>query len=804
MGTQLRHNSRYGLILLFIHISLWCIAQTQGTHSVSGLILDENGKPVSGASIKLSPTQRTTASDENGTFRFNSVSNGTYKLEINMIGFQSESLEIILPGENPQLKQITLLPTTQVIGQVTVTGKNETQQVREQAIRSVVMDVKAIAEQPATLAELMNRSPGVRIRQTGGLGSTSDISLSGFQGKSIRYFKDGIPMDYLGESFSIGSLPINMLERIEIYKGVLPTHLGADALGGAVNMITHNQQSNLLALSYEGGSFNTHRLNLNTYYSNTANTYFVGADAYFNHSDNDYKAKVMVTDPDTRNQTQQELPLFHNAYTSGFVQVFGGLKNRSWADELKLELSYFNMFREIQHPTLMNESYGAMTASQNTFIPALRYKKRIGNLNIDQFLVYNELINHRTDSLRNGGYDWYGNFFPKDNTIGESRAQTLSKLNTTVLTSRTNVSYLISDNQNIEMNAVYTLSDRVGNDPIGPRINGTDIDVLTLPSNYAKLAASLGLRSQFLDRKLENNLIVKYFRYDAEGYEIYHGRGVDETDFKSTNGGYYGIAEALKYTLSNRDLIRFSAEYAYRLPDFEELFGNGIFIVQNFLLKPEKSLNLNAGYRYELPGKLTAEANTFYRITNDMLLLVPIISPYARYENQQDVKGFGVELDISATLLKNLQLTANASWQELRLYKLTGTDSWKNGSRLRNTPYMFGNTGFTYNIPNIAGSASSLKIYGFYNYIKEFYLEPISKDLEAKGLFGKAAINSLLVIPTQHFTSAGASYTLPQYGISLGLEAKNLLDKDLYDNFRVQRAGRSFHFKINYNLTNFK
>src|SRR5690606_16654041 len=182
-----------------------------------------------------------------------------------------------------------------------------------------------------------------------------------------------------------------------------------------------------------------------------------------------------------------------------------------------------------------------------------------------------------------------------------------------------------------------------------------------------------------------------------------------------------------------------------------------------------------------------------------MLLLVPIISPYARYENQQNVKGFGVELDGTVNVWQSLQLSANASWHELRLYKLRGTDSWKNDSRLRNTPYMFGNAGFTYTLDPGFHPTSIIKVYGFYNYIKEFYLEPISKDVEAKGLFGKAQINSLLVIPTQHFATAGVSYILPK--VSFGFEVKNLLDKDLYDNFRVQRAGRSLHLKVNYNLS---
>src|SRR5690606_26844090 len=205
-------------------------------------------------------------------------------------------------------------------------------------------------------------------------------------------------------------------------------------------------------------------------------------------------------------------------------------------------------------------------------IPSIRYKKTLNRFKFDQFVVYNQLTNRRTDSLRNGGYNWYGEFIPKTGTIGESRSQSLSRINTTIFTSRTNINYTVSDHHQLEANVVYTSSERDGHDPIGPRLSGTDIDVLTLPSTYSKLAGSLGLKSSFFDGKFEQQLIAKYFRYDANGFETYNGRGVELSDNKSTSGDYYGVAGAWKYRLADRNLLRASVEYAYRLPDFDELF----------------------------------------------------------------------------------------------------------------------------------------------------------------------------------------------------------------------------------------
>src|SRR5690606_1593015 len=145
---------------------------------------------------------------------------------------------VIKEADENLVLQIRLSSDEKVLQEVTVVGKSETQQVREQTVRAVVVDTRAVSTQATTLTDLMNRSTGVRIRQNGGLGGRPEISINGFQGKAIKYFKDGIPLDYMGDGYNIASLPLEALERIEVYKGVLPVSLGADALGGAVNLVS--------------------------------------------------------------------------------------------------------------------------------------------------------------------------------------------------------------------------------------------------------------------------------------------------------------------------------------------------------------------------------------------------------------------------------------------------------------------------------------------------------------------------------------------------------------------------------------
>lgn len=787
-------NKKLGTSILILIFCLVGQLQAQNNVLIKGKVLDQQGQTVSGVTVIINAKQTTT--NAQGDYSLSLTENGTYNIKLSIVGYLKLEKEIKVTASE-RIFDFVLKEDINTLANVTIVGKTETDKAREQAVKSTVIDLQEAYNKPATVTELMNRTAGVRIRQTGGLGAASDVSLNGFQGKSVKYFRDGIPLDYLGDGFTLSALPANMLQRIEVYKGVLPVALGADALGGAVNLISRKPSKKYLETGYELASFNTHRFNLNGFYTDTASKWFAGVDAFFNHSDNNYDALVRATDPTTRNQYDANVPLFHNAYTGYFAQFYAGLSNRTWADEIKFELSTFSNRREQQHPALMTDPYGAVLSKQSSIIPSINYKKSLFNdkLNINQFLTYSNLNINRVDTLR-GQYDWFGNFSPNPLKIGESRQPSNSDINSRNFTSRTNLSFRLAENHSLELNNVFTSASRDGLDPLGARFSGTDIDVLSIKSSYRKLVTALGISSDFLDKKLNHVLMGKFFNYSASGVEAYEARPVFSNEVKNVSGNSWGIADAIKYEINNRSLVRFSVEYANRLPDQNELFGDAIFVVPNFDLKPERSLNFNLGYRYNKASAYTFEANTFYRRTKNLILLVPIQQPYAHFENQENVKGYGVELDGNVYLTKNLIVNANATFQDLRLFDVSTADGGleKNNARLRNTPYFFANAGLNYNL-------NKFKAYGYYSFVREYYLETIPKRLESGGFLGlgsSANINSLLLIPNQHLVTVGANYAFLANQLSLGVEAKNLLDNNLYDNYRVQKAGRSFHLKLNY------
>lgn len=803
---DIKRYCRY--ILLLASLTTW-VVEAEGQSSplgrITGYMVDHDGNEVPGASLELigSKTYKLIA-NQDGTFAFDNLVLGTYSLQATHIGYQPYSRTVDLVS-NALTLSIVLTPRSSELESVTVTGKTETQQVREQAIRAVVVDTREVAEQPVTLAELMNRSSGVRIRQSGGLGNDIDVSINGFQGNSVQYFRDGIPLEYLGGGYGLNNVPVNLLERAEVYKGVVPVSLGGDALGGAVNLIQRKHIGTMLDISYEAASFNTHIANLSVFHNDSKNRWFVGIDGFYNYSDNDYLADVEIVNEQS-NLVSVTVPLFHNGYKHYFAEAYGGVRNRVWADELKVSIARYGIDRQSQHPALMTNPYGALTIHSQGWVPSLRYKKQLGDkLAIDQFISYSAVNRSRVDTVR-GTYDWYGNFTPREG-IGESPRRSLSDINFDGIISRTYLTYPFTDSHKLEANIVYNRSKRLGEDPYGFRFAGTDIDVLSKEAIYAKTIAGISWESKWFDDKLTNQLTGKFFHFNTRGINGFMANATSLDDYTTSLNRNWGFGNAIKYTLSDRHLLRASLELTNRLPLANELFGDNDTRAPNFDLEPERSFNINMGYRYQAP-RLTLEMSAFYRKTKGMILLVPVQPPFAQYQNLDSVRGYGFDIDVAYQILPQLRATANATWQDNRMIDIgDGLHKWIEGTRLRNTPYFFANASLMGNFKSVLAQNDAVKPYLHWNFIREFYLNHIPRNQEPGGflgLAGSAGVPVTSIVPNQNLLSAGLTYFPTLQSLSVGFEIKNITNARLYDYYKIQRPGRSFHVKINYNLTHRK
>ncbi len=214
------------------------------------------------------------------------ASAGKYTIVFSSPGYESKELTVqINAGERTKLTA-KLKPTTE-LAEVVVVG-NVLSKTRNSAFNATAINTEEFVNTTKTLSEALAKAPGMKIRESGGVGSDMAVTMDGFSGKHVKVFIDGIPQEGVGSSFGLNNIPVNFAERIEVYRGVVPVGFGADAIGGVINIVTPKHRRRwFLDASYSYGSFNTHKSYVNLGQT-LSNGFKYELNAFQNYSDNNY------------------------------------------------------------------------------------------------------------------------------------------------------------------------------------------------------------------------------------------------------------------------------------------------------------------------------------------------------------------------------------------------------------------------------------------------------------------------------------------------------------------------------------
>jgi outer membrane cobalamin receptor len=107
-----------------------------------------------------------------------------------------------------------------------------------------------------TLPDLLEEAPGLRIIRLQGRHGYAVASVRGSTSAQVAVYADGILMNLQSEpAVDLSAIPVDSIERIEIYRGYIPAKFGAQAMGGVINIVTKNPQKPETNLSVGFGSF---------------------------------------------------------------------------------------------------------------------------------------------------------------------------------------------------------------------------------------------------------------------------------------------------------------------------------------------------------------------------------------------------------------------------------------------------------------------------------------------------------------------------------------------------------------------
>lgn len=766
------------------------IAQS-GKVRVNGTVTDSSGAAVFGATVMVRQTADGAVTDENGNFEL-LLNEGRYILETSYMGYKPGTAAIEVKKGSPNKVSIRVEESPYSLEEVVLSGKSIVRQVEERAYNVSVVNARKLHHTTLDLGHALDRVSGIRVRESGGVGSQMNFSINGFRGKQVRFFIDGIPMDNFGSSFQLNNIPINLAERIEVYKGVVPIGLGSDALGGAVNIITNTYEKSHLDASYSYGSFNTHRSMVNAIY--VAKSGFTAQiNAFQNYSDNNYKMDVEVSDLETGEYyPMRTVRRFHDTYHNETVVANIGVVNKSYADRLLFGVTLGNSYREIQTGARVVSVFGGWHRKGNIIMPTLKYKK-------DDFLTegldfrfnanYNFGQEKNIDTL-NRRYNWLGQYKEYPNPGGERSYSRYKFRNNNGLASA-NWDYAIGEHHKLTLNNTFNTFSREGEDELDP-----DSDIYEQPQKTLKNIAGLGYRYESDDW----NATVfgkQYFQQNKYALAYNPSGNYGDVAYKNqlNKFNYTGYGAAVTCFLTDNFQLKASYEKSYRLPDNEELYGDLINLEGNIDLEPEHShnFNLGAGYWWQFGERhrLHFSANGFYRDAKNFIYRrLNTNQAMQIMDNLDGVTNIGVEGQVRYQYGNKLTAGVNVTYQDLRDNSrfldggTTKNDVYRD--RIPNIPYLYGNADVSYTFSGLRKEDTMSIGYNML-YVHAFYLFwP-----------GRGGKNTKYGIPEQLSHDINITYTLKDK-LQFTLECRNILNRNLYDNFSLQKPGRNFTGKIKY------
>ncbi len=776
-------------IALILCVSLSSYSQTERP-TLSGKIISKDNSEVEYAVVKLKGTQYGCMTNEQGMY-FLYAPAGKYTLEVSALGYETVEKEVTLTNQRSKLNIIlkdSQMELNEVVVMATGVGR-----VKQSAFNTVAVDTKQMVNTTKNLSDALAKAPGIKLRESGGVGSDMQLMMDGFSGKHVKVFIDGVPQEGVGASFNINNIPVNFADRIEVYKGVVPVGFGTDAIGGVINIVTNKNRHNWWAdASYSYGSFNTHKSNVN-FGQSFKNGLTYEINAFQNYSDNSYSVDSPVEDFETgridRN-VKEHVKRFNDTYHNEAIVGKVGITSKSWADRLMLGFTYAHMYKDIQTGVRQEVVYGEKHRTSYSLMPSLEYSKRdlfVRGLSAVVSVNYNRDLTTNVDTA-SVKYNWRGET-AQLNSPGEQSYQHSQALNQN-WSGLATLKYRIGDVHLFTFN--HVLNDfRRGNTSL------LTAEAVKDPIDKQTRKNISGLSYRFMPNNKWNASIFGKF------YDLWVAGPIAET---STQENYirhtrhlnsWGYGAAATYFVLPELQAKLSYEKACRLPTIEEMFGDEDLEVGEMEINPEHSHNVNLNLSYDRTfgvHALNAEVGLVYRSTNDYIqrnIYNMSGGKYAAtYINYGNVLTKGYNISLRYSYAKWLAVGGNFTKMNVTDNMPTAMGSSMDNinykQRMSNLPYIFADSDINLYWHNCGqrGNVLSLTYDNQYTHSFTYYSSNLGSN------------KNDYIVPNQFAHNISLSYSIKHGRYNFSVECRNFTNEKLYDNFSLQKAGRAFYGKV--------
>lgn len=820
----LKHSLLITAILTLFHLNIFAQTAASKKAIIRGKVRDEKGSVVSFVTVRVDGTNIATFSETDGSFILKDVPYGNQDIVITSIEIKSKTSKFHIHKPYHEFNPV-VARTDQELNEVKIVQKTEKKEIETTGFAVAVIETKEASLRNLTTNELLDRAVGVRVRQNGGVGSRVEYNLNGMSGSAVGIFLDGIEISTYGSSFNLNNIPPAMIERIEVYKGVLPSHLTGDYVGGALNVVLKKDasQNNITgAMSY--GSFNTFQADLSGIYRDKKTGFTTRASGFYTYTDNSYETWGKFSKfvhPDRTLERFYRAKRFNNQYKSVGARFEVGFTNVKWADQFFLGYNVSDTYAEIPHGTTMARPYVGRFGEYKAHVVSLNYNKNnflVKGLAINVNAVRSYRSTYVQDTVGQV-YNWdgkprmlirNGEVIPVPPTagMGQQGAKSIVQVNRQITNMRTNLGYTIFPGHRLSLNHKLETTDRDDKDLLNP----VNKDLVTVSQVMNNIFA-VNYEAQLFNNKLKTNLLGKYTtnRTIQTRPELVEQDGINFVNRveKKTVNNNKGYGATVSYNVFSKMYIISSMQNSYVAATENQLYGDPENnILENQTLIPEKNVNYNLGFRHgpiQLgKHKVTLYASTFWRngynkITQQAVedLIVPGRESDAdiqvtKFVNIGKTQSRGFEGEITYVYDNRINALFNFS-KFNTLFKQEFDQKGKPHDlynlQLPNEPFFTMNGSVQYRLNDKFQKKSILNLYyntGFVGAFRTVWME-----------------SEWFTTPTQFYHDLGASYRFPNGKLVASFDLKNIMNAEMYDNFGVQKPGRSISVKLNYTISKF-
>lgn len=739
---------------------------------------------IANATIKIVQLARNIIVNDNG-YQSIKLKPGAYQLVVSSVGYQTKTTMLNVVDGVAAKWNIQLHPANATLTDVTVTGSTK-EEAEARAIKQNVMPVtiingKDLINRAASLNEMLARQAGVQIRMSGGLGSDSRISVRGLEGKRVQVFVDGHPLNSPDGSLGINDLPLQIIERIEIYKGTVPAWLGGDGLGSAVNVIIRHRDVSYIDATASYQSYNTKQVGLILKKTFAKQGIEFGAGIFDISSDNNYK---MLSPYQTGLIIKRDHDKYHSLLAGASLRF-----HKLWFDEIEIEAAHIKNDKQIQG---IQKNIQHVNSNGNANVVALNLTKN-NFLNNKFGLRYGLAYVHfnvKFTDTSSYSYDWDGSKMPSiygkgELGIGPNLSTNLQK----EIRQRFNINYKLSDVITLNLNNTFRSGKLDPKDDLGNLYAGKNL--FNYPGSLVNSVTGLTVEGRFKNDKVLFSAALKHYYNLAKGYNtsIYLNGAPDKVNNTTNTFGYNA---GVRYNFTSYLFIKASHERGVRLPLTAELFGDGILVTPAIFLKPEVADNNTIGIIYDKTNSKTnriqLEANAFYMNVQQLIQLAGN-GLAVGYVNYAKARIMGADAEVKSDITQNVYGSVNVTWQQLtdRLKYTPGTQNLANPTyklTIPNTPQFFANGTLEFHKDNWLLKQSKTRIIYDGSYVHQYnYGFNIS-------VYDNFFIPSYLT----HTLSVEQSFNKNRYTITG--EVNNLTNQTILNNYNQPLPGRTFRIKL--------